>query len=160
MGGLKGLVARLFQVMIQSDNIVYAVYPIQAANKKSDGLGILSDAGVDTWGAYIPLIAAALIGTEYWYVGTQLHEVGAATDDVGVQACYTDGAGPPPLLIRLLDEIEWQKFTVVDQDLGCSYCGVPYPVRLPANAELSYRSATLNAGAKTVTVSCKVATGL
>ena len=160
MGGLKALIARLFQVMIQSDNIVYAVYPIQAATKKSDGLAIASGAGIDLWGDYIPLITAALIPTQYWYVGTQLHSVGAAADDVGVQACYTDGAGPPPLLLRLLDEIEWQKFTIVDQDLGCGYCGVPYPVRLPPSAELSYRSATLNGAAKDVVVSCKVATGL
>jgi len=160
MGGLKALIGRLFQVMIQSDNISYAVYPIQGATKKSDGLGILSAAAADTYGDYIPLIAAADILTQYWYVGTQLHSVGAATDDVGLQACYTDGTGPPPALLRLLDEIVWQKFTVVDQDLGNGYCGVPYPVRLPPSAEISYRSATLNAGAKTVTVSCKVAIGL
>jgi len=160
MGGLKALIARLFQVMIQSDNISYAVYPIQAATKKSDGLGILSGGAIDTYGAYIPLIAAGDIATQYWYVGTQLHATGLAADDIGLQACYTDGAGPPPLLIRLLDEIVWQKFTIVDQDLGNGYCGVPYPVRLPPAAELSYRSATLNGAAKTITVSCKVATGL
>jgi len=160
MGGLKSLIGRLFQVMIQSDNIQYAVYPIQGATKKSDGLAIASGAGIDLWGDWIPLIAAGDIVEQYWYVGTQLHNVSVAAEDVGVQAGYTDGAGPPPALIRQLDEIEWQKFTVVDQDLGNCYSGVPYPVRLPANAELSYRSATLNGAAKDVIVSCKVAIGL
>ena len=160
MGGLKGLIGRLFQVMIQSDNISYAIYPIQAADKKSDGLAIASGAGIDLWGDWVPLIAAADILTQYWYVGTQLHNVAVAAEDVGVQAGYTDGTGPPPALLRQLDEIEWQKFTAVDQDLGTGYCGVPYPVRLPPNAEISYRSATLNGAAKTVTVSCKVAIGL
>jgi len=160
MGGLKGLIARLFQVMIQSDNVYYVTYPIVDADHKSDGLAIASGAAIDLFGDWIPLIAATDIITQYWYVGTQLHDAGVIAEDVGVQAGYTDGTGPPPALIRQLDEIEWQKFSAVDQDLGAGYCGVPYPVRLPANAELSYRSATLNGGAQDVVVSCKVAIGL
>jgi len=160
MGGLKALIGRLFNALVQSDNVYYAVYPIQAATKKSDGLAIASGAAADLWGAWVPLIAVADILTEYWYVGTQLHNVAVAAEDVGVQIGLTDGTGPPPALLRQVDEIEWQKFTAVDQDLGTGYCGVPYPVRLPPSGELSVRSATLNAAAKDVVVSIKVAIGL
>ncbi len=161
MGGLKAMVARMFMELIESTNIVITVYPIQGAGaKRSAGQALASGAAADTWGAWIPIIAAATITTDFWYLGTHLHSVGVVGEDGAVQIGHTDGTGPPPALLRRIDEIEWSKFTAVDVDLGNPLVGVILPVKLIASAQVSGRSATLNAAAKNVTVSLKIATGI
>lgn len=159
MGAIFRWVKRIFNSIIYSDNIVYSVYPV-TAGKQTAGKAIPSKAAANEWGSWTPVIATGDITTEFWYVGTQLFSVGVAGEDGAVQIGYTDGTGPPPALKRQIDEIEWRKFTAVDTDLGMPLSRVPYPVRLPAKAEVSARSATLNAASKNVTISIKVATGL
>jgi hypothetical protein len=159
-GGLKGLVNRLFNAVVESDSVVITVYPINAAGaKQSVGAALASGAAADTWGAWIPIIAAGTITTEFWYMGVQLHSVGVAGENGGVQIGHTDGTGPPPALIRRIDEVEWCKFTAVGTDL-VGPASVILPIRVIPSAEISGRSATLNAAAKNVTVSLKIATGL
>lgn len=149
----------LRNALIESTNVVYSVYPV-TVGKQSAGKAIASAAAADDWGAWVPVIAAADIITEFWYIGTQLLNTGMAGEDAAVQIGYTDGTGPPPALTRAIDEIEWRLMTAADTDLGMPLSMVPYPVRLPANAEVSARSATVNAAAKNVVICIKVATGL
>jgi len=150
---------RLRDALLESDSIVYSVYPI-TVDEQSAGKAIASGGAADDWGAWVPVIAAADIATDFWYVGTQLLSTGQAGEDAAVQIGYTDGTGPPPALTRAIDEIEWRLMTAADTDLGMPLSMVPYPVRLPANAEVSARSATENAASKDVTISIKVAVGL
>lgn len=149
----------LLNALIQSDSVVYSVYPV-TADELSAGTAIASGGAADDWGAWVPVIAATDIAEDFWYVGTQLLDTGMAGEDAAVQIGYTDGTGPPPSLTRAIDEIEWRLMTAADTDLGMPLSMVPYPVRLPANAEVSARSATVNAGAKNVVICIKVATGL
>lgn len=150
---------RLREALILSDSVIYSIYPAGGA-KQTPGKAIPSKAVADEWGDWTVVIAADAIATAFWYVGTQLFSVGVNTENGAVQIGYTDGTGPPPALTRQLDEIEWGKFTLLGQDLGMPLSQVPYPVRLPAKAEVSARSADENAGSKNITISIKVAVGL
>jgi len=145
---------RLRDALVESDSVIYKVYPI-TVDQRSGGQ-ILLQGAADVWGAWTTIIAAALIGTKYWYVGTQLHDTGQAGDDAAVQICQGDGAGG---ITQAIDEIEWRLMTAADTDLGMPFSQVPYPVLLPAEAELSGRSAG-KTGGKNVVVSVKIATGL
>jgi hypothetical protein len=161
VGGLKQLIGRMFNAIVQSQNVTITVYPITGAGaKRSAGQALASAAAANTWGNWTPIIAAATITTEYWYLGTHLQSVGVNGEDGACQIGHTDGTGPPPALIRRIDEIEWGLFTALGTDLGNPLVAAVLPIRLIANAELSGRSATLNAAAKNVTVSVKIATGL
>ncbi len=149
----------IVDALLESDSVIYSVWPV-TADEQSGGKAIASGGAADDWGAWIPVIAAADIATLFWYVGTQLLDTGQVGEDAAVQIGYTDGTGPPPTLIRAIDEIEWRLMTAVDTQLGMPLVMVPYPVRIPASGEVSARSATVNAGTKDVVICIKVATGL
>jgi len=145
---------RIRDALVESDSVIYAVYPI-TVDEQSPGQALVQGAA-DVWGVWTTIIATDTIATKYWYVGTQLLNTGQAGDDAAVQICQGDGAGGST---QAIDEIEWRLMTAADQDFGMPLSQVPYPVLLPAKAELSGRSAG-KTGGKTVTVSVKVATGL
>jgi len=150
----------LRNALVETGSIIYSVWPV-TATKQTPGVAIPSKAAADDWGDWTEVIATTdIAGSAFWYIGTQLFSVGAAADNCAVQIGLTDGTGPPPALTRAIDEIQWAKFTAVGTDLGMPFSMVPYPVRLAAASQVSARSASLNAGAKNITISIKVATGL
>jgi hypothetical protein len=130
---------------IKGFNVVYTLYPVIGAGVS---IGVVTTGGAaNVFGADAELIAAAAITTEYWFCNAIVNTSDAAETFVvdieiaGVTHVYAFRINP----------------TAVTVNMG--QYGPPFPVRIPANSQLTARQASPTGG-KVLGVSVTVATGL
>ena len=139
--------ARANYQCVSGPAVRYKLYPVIAGSGVS---GIAITTGAGAWGAWIELIAAALIATPYWVCGLCYHTLAGGA--IQVMEMQVGGpAGAPVIGETVFDP------SLVTPNVGYIPIG-PYPVQMAGGSQLMARGG--GAAARGLTTSALIATGL